>query len=72
MMRYTVIIEQEENRWGASVPDLPGCIAAGETRDEVLRLIREAMELHIEGLRAEGLSVPPPRSNSEIIEVGAA
>lgn len=71
-MRYTVILEQGESSWGAHVPDLPGCVAAGETREEALRLIREAIELHIEGLREEGLPVPEPRSEGEIVEVGAA
>lgn len=71
-MRYTVILEHGDSSWGAHVPDLPGCVAAGETRDEALQLIREAIELHIEGLRADGLPVPEPRSEGEIVEVGAA
>lgn len=70
--RYVVILEQGEDGWGAHVPDLPGCIAAGDTKDEALRLIREAIELHLEGLRAEGLPVPEPRSEGEVVEVGAA
>jgi len=57
-MRYMVVIERGEKSWGAHVPDLPGCIAVGETRDEVLQLIREAMDFHIEGLRQDGLPVP--------------
>jgi predicted RNase H-like HicB family nuclease len=71
-MRYTVILEQGEDSWGAHVPDLPGCVAAGDTRDEVLRLIREAIELHIEGLLQEGLPVPEPKSEGEVVEIGAA
>jgi predicted RNase H-like HicB family nuclease len=54
------------------VPDLPRCVAVGESRPEVLRLIREAIELHIAGLREEGLPVPEPSSEGEIVEVGAA
>ena len=54
------------------MPDLPGCIAAGETREEVLRLIKEAIEFHIEGLREAGEPVPVPSSVSEFVEVGAA
>ena len=54
-MRYMVVVERGETSWGAHVPDLPGCVAVGETREEVLRLIREAIEFHIEGLRHEGL-----------------
>ena len=56
-MRYMVVIERGEKSWGAHVPDLPGCIAVGETRDEVLQLIREAIDFHIEGLRQDGLPV---------------
>ena len=59
-MRYAVIIEEGENSFGAYVPDLPGCIAVGETREEVLKLIEEAIEFHIEGLREDGQPVPEP------------
>ncbi len=56
MIRYMVVIERGETSWGAHVPDLPGCVAAGETREEVVRqLIREAIEFHINGLKQEGL-----------------
>ena len=72
MMRYMVVIERGDTSWGAHVPDLPGCVAVGETRAEVLRLIREAIELHIDGLRQDGLPVPAPRAEGEIVEVGAA
>lgn len=71
-MRYMVVVERGETSWGAHVPDLPGCIAVGETRDEALRLIREAIEFHIEGLRQEGLPAPPPSSEGEFVEVGVA
>ena len=71
-MRYTVILEHGEDSWGAHVPDLPGCIAAGETREEVLELIREAIDVHLQGLRKEGLPIPEPRSEGEVVEVGAA
>jgi len=71
-MRYAVIVEEGENSYGAYVPDLPGCVAAAKTRTEVLRLIREAIEFHIEGLRAEGLPVPEPTSIIEYVEVRAA
>lgn len=71
-MRYMVVLERGKKSWGAHVPDLPGCIAVGETRNEVLRLIREAINLHIESLRADGLSVPIPASESSFVEVGAA
>ncbi len=71
-MCYMVVIERGEKTWGAHVPDLPGCIAVAETRDEVLQLIREAIDFHIEGLRQDGLPVPPPSSDSEFVEVTAA
>ena len=71
-MRYMVILEQGENGVGAYVPDLPGCVAVGETKEEVLRLIGEAVELHLEGLREEGLPIPEPSSSSEYVEVGSA
>ncbi len=70
-MRYVVILEQGENGIGAYVPDLPGCVAVGETREETLRLIREAVELHLEGMREDGLPIPEPSSSSEYVEVRA-
>lgn len=69
-MKYMVVIEKGVSGYGAHVPDLPGCIAAGETREEVVRLITEAIEFHIEGLREAGEPVPPPSSVSEFVEVG--
>ena len=72
MMRYMVVIEKGNTSWGAHVPDLPGCVAVGETREEVLRLIREAIEFHIDGLKQEGAPVPAPSSEGEFVEVGAA
>jgi predicted RNase H-like HicB family nuclease len=71
-MRYLVVIEKGATSFGAYVPDLPGCVAAGDTRDEALKLIREAIEFHIEGLKREGHPVPPPSSTSEVVDVQAA
>ncbi len=62
-MEYVVIFEKGENSYGASVPDLPGCIAVGETIEEVRELIAEAIEFHIEGLREDGDVVPSPTSH---------
>lgn len=62
-MEYVVIFEKGENSYGASVPDLPGCIAVAETMEEVRKLIAEAIEFHIEGLREDGDSVPLPSSS---------
>ena len=72
MTRYMVVVERGETSWGAHVPDLPGCVAVGETREEVLRLVREAIEFHIDGLKQDGLPVPTPSSEGEFVEVGAA
>jgi len=71
-MKYMVVIEKGQKGYGAHVPDLPGCIAAGATREEVLELIKDAIEVHIEGLREAGERVPPPSSVSEFVEIGAA
>ena len=71
-MNYMVVIERGEKGWGAHVPDLPGCVAVSETRDEVLQLVREAIGFHIEGLRQDGVPVPPPSSESEFVEVSTA
>ena len=70
-MDYVVIIERGPTSYGAYVPDLPGCVAAGATRDEVEQLIREAIEFHIEGLRAGGQPVPEPASTSRTVTVDA-
>ena len=70
-MKYLVIIEKSETGYGAYVPDLPGCIAAGETRDEVMALIPEAIEFHIEGLKQDGAPVPQPTSQGEWVDVHA-
>jgi predicted RNase H-like HicB family nuclease len=68
-MEYLVILEQGETSFGAYVPDLPGCVAVGETKDETMQLIREAIELHIESLRENGEEVPMPHSSVEKVAV---
>lgn len=68
-MEYLVIFEQTAKSVGAYVPDLPGCVAVGETRDEAKQLIREAIELHIESLREHGEPIPQPHSSVELIPV---
>jgi predicted RNase H-like HicB family nuclease len=70
-MRYAVIIEKGESSFGAYVPDLPGCVAVAETKEELLPLIREAIEFHLEGIRQEGHSIPVPSSFTEYVEVAA-
>ena len=71
-MEYLVVVEKGKTSFGAYVPDLPGCVAVGETRREVLKLIREGIELHIDSLREAGEPVPAPTSTSEIVKVRAA
>ena len=71
-MKYAVVIEHGPTSYGATVPDLPGCIAVGETLAEVETLIREAIEFHIEGLRADGQPIPPPTTICEYVETQAA
>ena len=72
MMRYAIVVEKGPTSYGAYVPDLPGCVATAETRTEVLQLIREAIEFHIETMREDGLSVPGPSSSAEYVEVATA
>ena len=67
--KYVVVLEQSPNNWSAYVPDLPGCVAAGDTREETEALIREAVELHIESLIAHNEEVPTPGSWTSTIEV---
>jgi predicted RNase H-like HicB family nuclease len=67
-----VVLERGESSWGAHVPDLPGCVAVAELRDEVVDLIREAIALHIDGLKRDGLPVPKPVSEGEFVIVEAA
>lgn len=71
-MSYLVVIERGKDGFGAYVPDLPGCVAVGETEEEALRLAREAIALHLEALQEQGLPVPEPRSHAKMIELGAA
>ncbi len=71
-MEYTVVLEKGESSYGAFVPDLPGCIAAGESKEEALDLIKEAIEFHIEGLKEEGEAVPMPHCEFARVEVNAA
>ncbi|MBE9166757.1 type II toxin-antitoxin system HicB family antitoxin [Pleurocapsales cyanobacterium LEGE 06147] len=67
-MRYAVIIEKGRNSYGAYVPDLPGCVAVGETIEEVRILIQEAIEFHLEGMVEDGEEIPQPSSLIEYIE----
>jgi predicted RNase H-like HicB family nuclease len=68
-MRYMVVIEEGSTSFGAYVPDLPGCIAVGESSQEALQLIQEAIEFHLEGLKEEGELIPLPHFSSTFVEI---
>lgn len=68
-MRFAILIEATATGYSAHVPDLPGCVAAGESYEETLELIREAIAFHLEGMRLHGEAVPPPTSLCEYIEI---
>jgi len=71
-MKYAVIYQHGPSSWGAYVPDLPGVITVGDSREEVERLIQEAVAFHLEGLREEGISIPPPSSFAGVVEINSA
>ena len=68
-MKYLVVVEGGNSSFGAYVPDLPGCIAVASSRTEVMELIHDAIELHLEDLKDQGLAVPAPHSSPELLEV---
>jgi predicted RNase H-like HicB family nuclease len=70
-MRYAVVIEKVGDNFSAYVPDLPGCIAAGATLAETESSIRDAIEMHIQGLRKDGVEIPLPSSHVDYVEVAA-
>lgn len=69
-MQYAVVVEPSENGYGAYVPDLPGCVALGDTVDETLKLVQEAIELHLDGMREDGEQIPEPKTVCEYVVVG--
>lgn len=69
-MKYAVVIERSANCFGASVPDLPGCIAVADTREDVERLIQTAIALHVAELRDEGVALPTAETRVTTVEVG--
>jgi predicted RNase H-like HicB family nuclease len=73
-LQYLIIIEQGQgsNSYGAYVPDLPGCVAVGESREEVIELIRASIEMHLEDLQERGEVIPPPASSGETVAISAA
>ena len=70
-MRYAIVIEKAENNYAAYVPDLPGCVATGQTVEETEKEIGEAIDLHLRGMREDGLPIPEPSSSVDYVEIAA-
>lgn len=70
-MKYAVVIEKAESNYSAYVPDLPGCVATGQTLEETEQQIREAIEFHLQGMREDGLPIPQPSSHVDYVEIAA-
>jgi predicted RNase H-like HicB family nuclease len=70
--QYLIVIEKSKNGFGAFSPDIPGCVAVGDTRREVKELIREAIQFHLEGLKEDGLELPRPSSKAEYLSIAVA
>jgi predicted RNase H-like HicB family nuclease len=70
-MRYAIVIEKAESNFSAYVPDLPGCIATGNSVEETEKSIREAIKFHLDGLREDNLPIPPASSRVDYVEVAA-
>jgi predicted RNase H-like HicB family nuclease len=71
MSRYLIVIEPTETGFSAFSPDLPGCVSTGETRTAVEQHMREAIEFHLDGLREDGVPIPPPSTTATYVEVAA-
>ena len=71
MKKYLVIFEKMEHNWGAYSPDVPGCVATGDTKEECEAMFREALELHLESLRVHGDPIPEPSTEMTFVEVAA-
>jgi predicted RNase H-like HicB family nuclease len=66
---YLVVVERSDGNFAAYLPDLPGCVVTGDTREETLTLMREAIELHLMGLREDGIPIPAPTTSAEYLAV---
>lgn len=69
MSEYLVVVEKAETNYSAYSPDLPGCVATGDSKEETLQLMREAIAMHLEGLKEEGLPIPSPSTSADYIAV---
>lgn len=70
-MRYAIVIEKTDNNYGAWAPDLPGCVAVGDSVEEVQQLMQEAIEMHLAGMREDGDPIPPPVVQVQYVDVAA-
>ena len=68
-MKFLVVVEKTPDNYSAYVPDLPGCVATGGTREEATALVKEAILFHLEGMREDGISVPEPQTTTVVVEV---
>jgi predicted RNase H-like HicB family nuclease len=68
-VNYVVIYEKSETGWAAYVPDLPGVVTTGRTKEEVRRLIQEAIEFHLDGLKEDRLPIPKPSAEAEMVSI---
>ncbi len=71
IMRYAIVIEKAENNYAAYIPDLPGYVAAADTIEETKQLLREAVEIHIKGMKEDGLPIPEPTIQTDYLEIAA-
>lgn len=69
MSEYLVVVEKAETNYAAYSPDLPGCAVTADSKEEALKLMREAIDLHIRGLREDGLPIPEPSTSAEYLAV---
>jgi predicted RNase H-like HicB family nuclease len=67
-MEYLVVIEKAINNYSAYLPDLPGCVATGETPEQVMDAIRKAVPMHLEGMREDGLTIPSPSARADYLQ----
>ncbi len=72
MMRYAIVIEKAEGNYSAYVPDLPGCVTVGDTVEELIENMQEAIEMHLEAIQEDGLPIPEPKTLCEYIELPIA
>jgi predicted RNase H-like HicB family nuclease len=68
-VKYAIVIEKAEGNYSAYAPDLPGCVAVGDTLEEVEEAMREAIEFHLDGMQEEGLPIPEPTSITKMLEL---